>query len=78
MPTRSGHYIEQVCAWTLAEAQLLGVTGRGALTAAGRCLLESPHAAAARSGDETEARAYRDDVAEVLAPVAARRRSNTC
>ena len=68
VPTRSGRYIEQVCAWTLAEAQLLGVTGRGALTAAGRCLLDSPHAAAARSGDELEARAYRDGVARVLAP----------
>jgi hypothetical protein len=68
VPTRSGHYIEQVCAWTLDEAQFLGVTGRGALTSAGRRLLDSPHAAAARSGDETEARAYRDDVAEVLAP----------
>ena len=68
VPTRSGRYIEQVCAWTLAEAQFLGVTGRGALTSAGRRLLDSPHAAAARSGDETAARAYRDDVAEALAP----------
>jgi hypothetical protein len=68
VPTRSGHYIEQVCAWTLAEAQFLGVTGRGALTAAGRCLLDSPNAVAARSGDDVAARAYREDVAEVLAP----------
>jgi hypothetical protein len=68
VPTRSGRYIDQVCAWTLKEAQLLGVTGRGALTSAGRMLLDSPHAAAARSGDETEARAYRDDIAKVLAP----------
>ncbi|HEX4018923.1 MAG TPA: helicase-associated domain-containing protein, partial [Frankiaceae bacterium] len=68
VPTRSGRYIDQVCAWTLKEAQFLGVTGRGALTTAGRVLLDSPHAPAARSGDETEARAYRDDIAAALAP----------
>jgi Helicase conserved C-terminal domain len=68
VPTRSGRYVDQVCAWTLAEAQLLGVTGRGALTSAGRMLLDSAHAVAARSGDEVEARAYREDVARVLAP----------
>ncbi len=68
VPTRNGRYIEQVCAWTLAEAQLLGVTGRGALTSAGRRLLDSPNAAAARSGDEAGGRAYREDVAETLAP----------
>jgi hypothetical protein len=68
VPTRSAGYIGQVCAWTLVEAQLLGVTGRGALTTAGRRLLDSPHAAAARAGEETAARAYRDEVAEALAP----------
>ncbi len=68
VPTRSGRYIDQVCAWTLAEAQLLGVTGRGALTTAGRVLLDSPHAAAARSGEEAAARAYREDLAQALAP----------
>ncbi len=68
VPTRSGRYIDQVCAWTLAEAQLLGVTGRGALTTAGRVLLDSPHAAAARSGEEAAARAYREDLARALAP----------
>ncbi len=68
VPTRNGRYIEQVCAWTLKEAQFLGVTGRGALTTAGRVLLDSPHAAPARAGDETEARAYREDIAAALAP----------
>ncbi len=68
VPTRSGRYIEQVCAWTLDEAQFLGVTGRGALTTAGRYLLDSPDAAAARSGDDAAAKAYRDAVAEILAP----------
>jgi hypothetical protein len=68
VPTRSGRYIDQVCAWTIKEAQFLGVTGRGALTSAGRVLLDSPHAAAARAADEIEARAYREDIATVLAP----------
>ena len=68
VPTRSGRYIDQVCAWTVKEAQFLGVTGRGALTTAGRVLLESAHAPAARAGDETEARAYREAIAAALAP----------
>lgn len=67
-PTRSGSYVSQVIAWTLAEAQFLGVTGRGALTKASRVLLESEDAPAARAGDEIAARAYRDQVASALAP----------
>jgi hypothetical protein len=68
VPTRSPGYVGQVRVWTLVESQFLGVTGRGSLTAAGRCLLDSPHAVAARAGDETAARAYREAVAEAIAP----------
>jgi hypothetical protein len=67
-PTRSPGSVTQVTEWTLAEAQLLGVTGRGALTTAGRLLVESPEAAGARVGDEIAARAYREAVAEAMAP----------
>ncbi len=67
-PTRSGSYVGQVIAWTLAEAQFLGVTGRGSLTRAGRALLDSEYATAARSGDETAARAYREEVSAALSP----------
>ncbi len=67
-PTRSVSYVAQVTAWTLAEAQWLGVTGRGALTSAGRVLLDAADGPAARSGDEAAARTYRARVAEVLAP----------
>ncbi|MGW0988014.1 helicase-associated domain-containing protein [Streptomyces sp. NPDC002486] len=40
--------------WTLSEAELLGVTGRGALSAQGRALLGAPAAAAAVRGPEAE------------------------
>ncbi|WP_399087121.1 helicase-associated domain-containing protein [Streptomyces sp. BBFR2] len=36
--------------WTLAEAELLGVTGRGALSAPGRALLDAPGAGAPGTG----------------------------
>ncbi|MCW2547466.1 MAG: hypothetical protein JWN96_1926, partial [Mycobacterium sp.] len=67
-PTRSAGSVVQVTEWTLAEAQLLGVTGRGALTSAGRLLVESPDAAGSRMGDEIAARAYREAVADAMAP----------
>ncbi|MEW2163463.1 helicase C-terminal domain-containing protein [Streptomyces sp. NPDC007084] len=38
--------------WTLSEAELLGVTGRGALSAQGRALLGLPPSAAAAEGPE--------------------------
>ncbi|MFJ7341252.1 helicase-associated domain-containing protein [Streptomyces sp. NPDC101110] len=40
--------------WALSEAELLGVTGRGALSAQGRALLGAPAAAAAVRGPEAE------------------------
>lgn len=67
-PTRSDSYVSQVTAWTLEEAQLLGVTGRGALTSAGRALIEAVEAVAARAGDEKAARGYRQTVAAAVAP----------
>lgn len=38
--------------WTLSEAELLGITGRGALSAQGRALLGAPAAAAAAPADD--------------------------
>ncbi|KQX67033.1 helicase C-terminal domain-containing protein [Angustibacter sp. Root456] len=38
-PRRTGRLHDQLVAWTLSEAELLGVTGRGALSSAGRSLL---------------------------------------
>jgi hypothetical protein len=67
-PTRSAGSVAQVTEWTLAEAQFLGVTGRGALTSAGRVLVASEDAVGARNGDEPSARAYREAVADAMAP----------
>lgn len=45
---------ERLARWTLSEAELLGVTGRGALSAHGRALLGAPPAAApARAAEPT-------------------------
>ncbi len=38
-PRRTGRLHDQLVGWTLSEAELLGVTGRGALSSAGRALL---------------------------------------
>lgn len=46
-PRRAGRLRERATAWTLEEAAVLGVTGRGALTSAGRHLLAGDVAAAA-------------------------------
>ncbi len=67
-PTRSTGSVAQVTEWTLAEAQFLGVTGRGALTSAGRALIDAFDAGAARAGDDQAARDYRERVAEAMAP----------
>lgn len=41
-PRRNAVWWSVLVAWTLAEADLLGVTGRGALASAGRALLDGP------------------------------------
>ena len=46
-PRRGGRLRDLAVEWTLAEAAALGVTGRGALSAAGRALLADDEAAAA-------------------------------
>src|SRR5206468_1651852 len=46
-PRRGGRFRDELVAWTIAEAELLGVTGAGAVTAAGRRLLKGATAAAA-------------------------------
>ena len=38
-PRRTGRLHDHLVAWTLSEAELVGVTGRGALSSAGRALL---------------------------------------
>jgi hypothetical protein len=40
-PRRSGSLHDRLVTWTLAESELLGVTGRGALSSAGRALWEA-------------------------------------
>ncbi|MFF2350098.1 helicase C-terminal domain-containing protein [Kitasatospora sp. NPDC058115] len=46
-PDGGGDLRDQLVAWTLAEAELLGVTGRGALAAPARALLTAEHDPAA-------------------------------
>ncbi|GAO05755.1 helicase C-terminal domain-containing protein [Streptomyces lydicamycinicus] len=53
--------------WALAEAELLGVTGRGALSTHGRTLIDSPSDSAAPTPAETTAAATR--AAALLAPL---------
>ncbi|GAA5609796.1 DNA-binding protein [Streptomyces platensis] len=53
--------------WTLAEAELLGVTGRGALSTHGRALIDSPPDSTAPTPAETTAAATR--AAALLAPL---------
>lgn len=53
--------------WTLTEAELLGVTGRGALSAHGRSLLDTPSDGADPTPDDTAAAAAR--AAAQLAPL---------
>lgn len=50
-PRRNPTWWNAVVRWTLAEAELLGVTGRGALGSAGRALLRSGRQAAATAMD---------------------------
>ncbi len=67
-PARNVEYLIQVIEWTVTEAAHLGVTGRGGLTSAGRALIGSEYAAAARAGDEAALRAYQQEVADALTP----------
>ncbi|MCF3146767.1 helicase C-terminal domain-containing protein [Streptomyces platensis] len=53
--------------WTLAEAELLGVTGRGALSTHGRALIDSPPDSTAPTPAETTGAATR--AAALLAPL---------
>jgi len=48
-PRRAGRLRERAVGWALTEAATLGLTGRGALTTAGRALLDSEVAVAARA-----------------------------
>lgn len=50
-PRRNGTWWEAVVRWTLAEAELLGVIGRGALSSAGRALLDRGQRSAAAAMD---------------------------
>ncbi len=53
LPRRGGSLLDRMIDWTSAEADLLGVTGRGALSAAGRALVggEAADGAATRRFD---------------------------
>ncbi len=48
-PRRGGRLRDSVLSWTLAEAELLGVTGRGGLSGPGRALLDGDERAAVRA-----------------------------
>ncbi|MFF0735522.1 helicase-associated domain-containing protein [Streptomyces chartreusis] len=54
-PQRDDDLRARLARWTLNEAELLGVTGRGALSAHGRALLGAP---AAPPADEPDSRAF--------------------
>ncbi len=61
LPRRGGPLLDRMVDWTFAEADLLGVTGRGALSAAGRALV---------GGEATDADgARRFDLAAALSPM---------
>ncbi len=64
-PRRTGSLHDRLVAWTLAESELLGVTGRGALSSAGRALCS----AAAGSGAGEQRRARVEAAVERLLPV---------
>ncbi|WP_156725326.1 helicase-associated domain-containing protein [Streptomyces apocyni] len=59
----------RIARWTLTEAELLGLTGRGALSAHARALLGDPPPAADRPFSPAEARAAAAHAATVLAPL---------
>ena len=65
-PRQSWGLRSALVGWTLREAELLGVTGAGALSSAGRALAATP----AVSGDESRrAAAWADAVADALDPL---------
>ncbi|MFD7981424.1 helicase-associated domain-containing protein [Streptomyces sp. NPDC059071] len=76
-PLRSGGTLadlrEQIAAWTLDEAELLGITGRGALASPARALLNLPLAEAAPpdalQGHECEPSVAASRAATLLAPL---------
>ncbi|MFI8518738.1 helicase-associated domain-containing protein [Streptomyces sp. NPDC085481] len=56
-----GDLRSRIAAWTLEEAELLGVTGRGALSSPARALLNLPLAEAAPDDDAAQAPQHRHD-----------------
>ncbi|MFH8532836.1 helicase-associated domain-containing protein [Streptomyces tendae] len=52
--TRDDDLRSRIARWTLSEAELLGVTGRGALAAPGRALIGAPVAPRPAATDDTE------------------------
>ncbi|MGW7052137.1 helicase-associated domain-containing protein [Streptomyces sp. NPDC054887] len=62
-----GDLRSRVALWTLTEAELLGVTGRGALSSHGRALLDAGHPAGHGPGAEEAAAVAR--AAALLAPL---------
>ncbi|WP_239309809.1 helicase-associated domain-containing protein [Frankia sp. Cj3] len=61
MPRRGGPLLDRMIDWTFTEADLLGVTGRGALSSAGRALVRGE----GKDGDG----ASRSDLAAALSPM---------
>ncbi|MFE8938858.1 helicase-associated domain-containing protein [Streptomyces sp. NPDC007872] len=71
-PARPDDLRSRLARWTLAEAELLGLTGRGALSAPARALLNLPLAEAASPADEgggVEESVAAERAATLLAPL---------
>ncbi|MBT2525416.1 helicase C-terminal domain-containing protein [Streptomyces sp. ISL-99] len=64
-----GDLRSRIALWTLTEAELLGVTGRGALSSHGRALLAAGHGTGTGTGTGTEEAAAVARAAALLAPL---------
>ncbi len=68
-PRRGGAMLERMVEWTFAEAELLGVTGRGALSSAGRLLATTAAGRGGQGGAEGTAGIDRETLAAALEPM---------
>lgn len=68
MPRRGGRLRDELAAWSCEEAELLGISGRGALSSFGRALIGSVTAEAADERAATEPTAMAIELLEPLLP----------
>ncbi len=68
MPRRGGRLRDDLVGWSREEAELLGITGRGALSSFGRALLESIASESADGGDRADPAARAVELLDPLLP----------